>query len=115
MLTAAAAQERAEYEDAQREMEREKAEYQAAQRKAEKERREATDARKRMEERRALHSIAQVLQFYLLCHVDFFFLDCAARCFATRASGQRSAGRWSQSRTCQFTQCACFTRTKKYH
>ena len=31
------------------------------------------DARKRMEERRALHSIAQVLQFYLLCHVDFFF------------------------------------------
>ena len=55
-------------------MEREKAEYEAAQRKAEKERREATDARKRMEERRALHSIAQVLQFYLLCYIDFFFV-----------------------------------------
>ena len=111
MLTAAAAQERAEYEDAQREMEREKAEYEAAQRKADKERREATDARKRVEERRALHSIAQaLLQFYLLCFVYFSF-----SCFTTRASGQRSARRWIQSRRCQFSQFSCITTTKKYH
>jgi hypothetical protein len=96
-------------------MEREKAEYEAAQRKAEKERREATDARKRMEEHRALHSIAQVLQFYLLCHVDFsFFLLCYALLYYARKRPEERRALDSIAQV-SISQFSCITTTKKYH
>ena len=90
---AIAAKERAEYEDARREMEREREEYLEAQRVAEKERREAVEARKRMEERKALHLIAEcILSSHSARDVANRAIQVCPCCMCVRGEGGREWG-----------------------